>query len=321
LLDHRSNAWIRLARFVTMFRGAVVVALLLAADGARIQKKKSTSTCGAKGASAPPGRIVNGEDATECEWKWQAQLRRGYSFCGGTLISPDWVLTAAHCVGNTNFDVRFGDHNVSQSSSNVQTRRAAKVYAHPKYETRPTRYDLAMVKLDSPVEINDCVAPACLPEQGDDVNGGEKCWITGWGTLRSGGNSPKILQEGEVTIVSNDDCVNKFGYSRSQIDDTMICAQGSSGGGIVDACQGDSGGPLVCESNGRWSVYGATSWGRGCAGANYPGVWARVHKELDWIQNLLDGNEPTEPPAGCPWYCGLGTCLTAACKDNCPICQ
>merc|ERR1740123_1858847 len=179
-----------------------------------------------------------------------------------------------------------------------------------------------MVKLDSPVEINDCVAPACLPERGSDVVGGESnCWITGWGTLRSGGSTPEILQEGRVNIVSNDDCVNEFGYSRSQIDDTMICAQGNSNGNIIDACQGDSGGPLVCESNGRWSVFGATSWGRGCAGANYPGVWARVHHELDWIQDILDGNEPTEPPPGCPWYCGLQTCWTSNCRNYCDFCK
>merc|ERR1719330_1962728 len=307
-----------------MFRSFVAIALSLAADGAWLHKGRTTSSCGAKGASAPSGQIVNGNDATECEWRWQAQLRRGYEFCGGSLISPEWVLTAAHCVKSANFDVRFGDWNVSQSSSNVQTRSAAKVFRHPGYTSSPPRFDLAMVKLDSPVEINDCVGTVCLPTPNADVPANSKCWITGWGTLQSGGLTPTILQEAEVSVVSNDDCVNNFGYRGSDIDDTMICAQGrTEDGKIVDACQGDSGGPLVCESSGNWTVYGATSWGYGCAGKSYPGVWARVHKELDWVQDILDGNEPIDSPPqdSCPAYCFLQLCIATACKEQCSFCS
>merc|ERR1719162_49550 len=144
-----------------------------------------------------------------------------------------------------------------------------------------------MVRLDSPVTINECVGTACLPSPGADVPAGSRCWITGWGDLRSGGSPPEVLQEAEVNIISNDDCVNNFGYRQNNIDDAMICAQGQTvDGKIKDGCQGYSGGPLVCETSGRWSVYGATSWGKGCANEDYPGIWARVHKELDWIENI-----------------------------------
>jgi len=304
--------------------------MLALADGARMTKKKRRSpfsSCGVKGASTPSSHIVNGQPASECEWRWQAQLRNGYAFCGGTLLTPEWVLTAAHCVRKPNFDVRFGDFNTSDNSGNEQTRRAVQVFRHPSYSVHTSSHDLALVKLDRPVTINECVGTVCLPTPGADVPADSKCWITGWGTLSSGGSTPTILQEAEVGIIGNDDCVKEFGYDRTDIDDSMMCAQGQTEDGkITDACQGDSGGPLVCESSGQWTVYGATSWGYGCAGRTYPGIWARVHKELDWVQDILDVNEPTDTPLSddCPAYCQRGavSCrFMQACREKCSHCS
>merc|ERR1712238_521719 len=92
-----------------------------------------------------------------------------------------------------------------------------------------------------------------------DVAAGATCWITGWGTLRAGGPQPNVLHEAAATTRANNDC------------------------GRYSNCQGDSGGPLVCESNGEWTLHGATSWGRGCASASFPGVWARVNFVMDWV--------------------------------------
>jgi len=317
-------------------RSAIVLGMLVVAEGARINRKKADGTCGVKGASAPSSQIVNGQPATECEWRWQAQLRRGTPskpFCGGTLVHPEWVLTAAHCVrDNPSFDVRFGDYNHTATSEHQQTRKSDKIYMHPGYIRTGTLNDYAMVHLDSPVTINECVGTACLPTAGADVAANQQCWITGWGTLERGGSSPQILQEAQVNIVSNEDCMEKFGYEIGQIRPSMICAQGRTADGrITDACQGDSGGPLVCESGGQWAVYGATSWGRGCAGEDYPGVWARVHEELDWIQAFLDGQEPSPPMMGCPenskgpdsvgdCMCNWGTrCYNNDVEGACPV--
>merc|ERR1712066_1042874 len=136
--------------------------------------------------------------------------------------------------------------------------------------------------LESPMNMNGCVGTVCLPSR--DVRPGSTCWITGWGTLSEDGRSPNRLQEAQVQVLSLQDCRNS-GYPSREITNDMLCAQGrTSSGAVIDACQGDSGGPLVCESSGTWTVYGATSWGNGCARARYPGVWARVAHFTDWIE-------------------------------------
>jgi secreted trypsin-like serine protease len=269
------------------------------AEGARIRRHKhnSTASCGVKGSSVG-GLIVGGEDAEQCEWKWQVGLTRSSSpslpFCGGMLVAEEWVLTAAHCVTKADFFVVLGDWKPKTRSDYVQKIRAAEVYRHPRYSSAKTSHDYAMVKLERPATFSACVGTVCMPTE--DVASGSTCWITGWGTLSSGGRQPDTLQEVAVNIISNDDCVNKYGYSSSQIDDSMICAQGrNSEGKVTDACQGDSGGPLVCEEGGSWSIYGATSWGRGCAGANYPGIWARVTYVTEWIESVMAGTYVTCP--------------------------
>jgi len=279
---------------------AVAVALAGTAEAARIARKRRS--CGAKGASDSNElnmSIVNGEDATECEWNWQVGLwTSSYGpFCGGTLIDPEWVLTAAHCMGNSNFIVKAGDFKSRDTSDKEQQRNSLQVFKSPFYNSRTMTHDYALVKVDRPFELTSCVGVACLPTE--ELVGGEECFITGWGTLSSGGSQPNTLQEASVKIIANDACTADYSYSSSEIDDTMICAQGkTSTGQITDACQGDSGGPLVCQQGGNWYIHGATSWGYGCAGAQHPGVWARVTYVMDWIDDTLAGiSQPPAPPA------------------------
>ncbi|XP_068156608.1 serine proteinase stubble [Drosophila tropicalis] len=253
------------------------------------------SECGVPMLARPETRIVGGKSAAFGRWPWQVSVRRtsffGFSSthrCGGALINENWIATAGHCVDDlliTQIRIRVGEYDFSHVQEQLPyiERGVAKKVVHPKYNFFTYEYDLALVKLEQPLEFAPHVSPICLPET-ESLLIGMNATVTGWGRLSEGGTLPSVLQEVSVPIVSNDNCKSMFLRAGRQefIPDIFLCAGYETGG--QDSCQGDSGGPLQAKSqDGRFFLAGIISWGIGCAEANLPGVCTRISKFVPWI--------------------------------------
>eukprot|EP00438_Fugacium_kawagutii_P009769 Skav218790 [mRNA] locus=scaffold1140:130635:152155:- [translate_table: standard] len=180
------------------FKVFAILAWLSALSGAREQLRGAApdyQRCGVLGNRHKSG-IVHGKDAAQCVWRWQVSLRsqRGdhpaIPFCGGTLISPRWVLTAAHCTANLNvchirrLRVVAGDwkqFSNDEATNGISVERKVQgIYTHPLYNDSSSDFDFAL-ELDKDMPIGDCIGVACLPKSADET--GIECSITGWGTL------------------------------------------------------------------------------------------------------------------------------------------
>ena len=234
-----------------------------------------------------PGRVVGGCVANPHSWPWQISLRTrftGQHFCGGTLIAPEWVLTAAHCLEKSSrpefYKVILGAHEEYIRGLDVQEISVAKLILEP------NNRDIALLKLSRPATITDKVIPACLPSPNYMVADRTICYITGWGETQGTFGAGR-LKEAQLPVIENKVC-NRVEYLNNRVKSTELCAGQLAGG--VDSCQGDSGGPLVCFEKDKYILQGVTSWGLGCARPNKPGVYVRVSRFVDWIEREMRNN-------------------------------
>ncbi|XP_075868788.1 trypsin-3-like [Nelusetta ayraudi] len=224
-------------------------------------------------------KIVGGFECPKNSVPYQVSLFTGYNFCGGTLLSDEWVLSAAHCKTKSDVEVRLGEHDIWEVDGTEQHIMSAEFIRHPDYDSRTQDSDIMLIKLSRPATLNAYVRPALLPTK--CASDGTKCQVSGWGSLRSsdeGSRFPAKLQCLEVPLLSDDTCFNSYPF---QITENMLCAGYLEGG--KDSCQGDSGGPLMCQGE----LQGVVSWGHGCALRKKPGVYTKVCNYLAWIRNTM----------------------------------
>ncbi|MCJ8742225.1 hypothetical protein PDJAM_G00079610 [Pangasius djambal] len=242
------------------------------------------------GRSVAPGtRIVGGQVVTtKGRWPWQVSLQaNGRHLCGGSIITPSWIVTAAHCVQTlsspSQWKVYAGYLTLSQMSYSTGS-SVRQVISHPGFDSDTNDYDIALMKLWTPLQMSSSIGPVCLPVTGLDLSTSRTYYVTGWGATVSQGSASNELREAQVSLISRTVCNSRQVYN-GQITDNMICAGKLEGG--VDSCQGDSGGPLVTSENFLWWLVGDTSWGQGCAIKNRPGVYGNVTTFLDWIYTQM----------------------------------
>ncbi|CAF3808447.1 unnamed protein product [Rotaria sordida] len=250
-------------------------------------------------------RIINGVESTPYGWPWLVSIGIRYRhpnglwqnrthICGGTLIEPSHVLTAAHCLEqkiddryvpftSTNptleslFILRIGIHDIRSTRSD-EIYGAKRIFVHERFISSTFENDIAIIRLDRPVIVTRYISPICLPS--NNILPGSQVTVAGWGTVTETSRvHSNVLRQANVNILPATNCrvYTDVHYDTSK----QLCAAALDWS--KDTCAGDSGGPLMHQNNGEWTISGITSYGYGCSKRGFPGVYqADVKREGEW---------------------------------------
>uniref|UniRef100_A0A670XZK3 coagulation factor Xa n=1 Tax=Pseudonaja textilis TaxID=8673 RepID=A0A670XZK3_PSETE len=248
---------------------------------------------------SPDIRVVNGTDCKLGECPWQALLLndQGDGFCGGTILSPIYVLTAAHCINQTKYiTVVVGEIDIS-SKKTGRLHSVDKIYVHQKFVPATYDYDIAIIQLKTPIQFSENVVPACLPtaDFANQVLMKQNFGIvSGFGRTRERGKTSNTLKVVTLPYVDRHTCMLSSNFPITQ---NMFCAGYDTL--PQDACQGDSGGPHITAYRDTHFITGIVSWGEGCAQTGKYGVYTKVSKFILWIKRIIRQKQPsTESSTG-----------------------
>ncbi|CAM4613105.1 unnamed protein product [Caretta caretta] len=234
-------------------------------------------------------RITGGSFCHRGHCPWQVFVRnsRGYGFCGGSLISSRWVVTAAHCLEIVKpHHVTIGDFDKHQREVKEQKIEVQQSWIHPHYDSDNYNGDIALLYLSSDVVFNEYVLPICLPNPNLATLltvEGTRGMVSGWGSTHHRGPGTRFLMKVKLPIVSMETCRQS---TAKLITDNMFCAGYAAK--AQDACKGDSGGPFAVSYHNTWYLLGIVSWGEGCAEERKYGAYTRVANYVPWIKELVE---------------------------------
>ncbi|KYQ48361.1 Serine protease snake [Trachymyrmex zeteki] len=245
--------------------------------------------------------IIGGIQAKHAEFPHMAVIGYGKQDvswqCGGSIISENFILTAAHCMESPDkgpaSKVRVGLIDLLAPGDAVQERNVAERIKYPDYKSSVKYYDIALIKLEQLLELNPRVRPACLEIESQLP--GKSAIASGFGkTSYESSIGSNELMKVQLNYISEDECKKAYAedLGTRRLPDglisSLLCAGIMEGG--KDTCQGDSGGPLqriLAEPYCMYSIVGVTSFGKFCAFKSSPAIYTRVSSYLDWIENIV----------------------------------
>ena len=242
-------------------------------------------------------KIIGGKPAPPGAFPWQVSLGVSWiadpfsaHFCGGSILSGKWILTAAHCAERLTPGQVVVTAGTNQLVAGATRRNVNRIIVHRSYNRQNQDNDIALLELRDPLPTGLAIQTVELFPPADESGLGEKSefTVTGWGATVEGGSVVRDLRFLEaLPFVPREKCNLPQAYD-GQITANMICAGKRAGG--EDSCQGDSGGPLTFGTGTSSKLAGIVSWGEGCGRPDKVGVYTRVPNYVDWIQACVSNS-------------------------------